>query len=156
LLPSLHSAVHARGVRHTHAAPGPHRHTPDGSLHDVVEALGLHELAEEGGARVECALAPYTLGLPCETERPTFAALALEGIDADETPPAGDPFDPQHGDGAPEHLGVALIGSAPLLLPAALQVGCAPPLVTVEERPASRLLLPARARGPPRFWSILG
>jgi hypothetical protein len=152
-LPALHAGVHALGIAHTHGAAHAHHHGSDGAtLHADLEALDLHDLVESGGARVDCTLASFTLATGCGDGElaTTFAAEALARDDAPASPP---PFDPEHGRGAPEHLGIALVGAAPIVAPLPCAMRGFVAQFSVDENPPARFLAAPHARGPPALRS---
>jgi hypothetical protein len=150
-LPSLHAGIHAQGILHTHGpTPHPHAHAVvGGALHSDLEAIGLHDLVESGGTRVDCSFASFTQVSGCDADdrgASTFAAEALARTDATPTP---EPFDPEHGRGSLEHLGLAFVGVAPLVAPARFDSPTRLVAFVVDTNPFACVARRPSARAPP-------
>jgi len=147
-VPALHQLHHARfGADHVHDAAGMHPLAAHHAAFDAdLEALDLGDAARAGALTVDCGLAAWTLADCSELgDHPHGFGDELLARAAHAPPP-----DPQHGQGALEHLSAQLLPSAPILLPPpelpllyALHVA---PL----RSPASPAPIATHARGPPR------
>jgi len=137
--PVLHRLHHQRyGADHVHSSTGTiyfahEQATSEPALDEAVHhaafdadlaALDLADVAHAGALDVDCEIAAYTLAsCPASlgTHPHTFGDELLARIHHHRGPP---PFDPEHGRGAPEHLGASLLASRTFTLP--------PPSVPVE------------------------
>ncbi len=102
-----------------HAAAG-EEHAHDGAPSEALTnasadlvALGLEDVGAP--AAVDCSLAAVTL-VDCET--PSHGARRFGDDSHRQTAPSAPTFDPRHGAGSAEHLGVSILAAATFTLPA--------------------------------------
>jgi hypothetical protein len=133
----LHPAAHLwhHQAAHAHAVELPNVSA------DLV-ALGLEDVGAP--AVVDCSLASLTM---VDCEMPSHGTRRF-GDDLDQTPRAP-AFDPRHGEGRPEHLGVSVLAEQRFILPAPLVHDTRVPEFPLPTPSALAIALTHDSRGPP-------